>query len=414
MKIAIVGSGISGLVCAHLLHGEHDLTIFEAGDHVGGHTNTLDIEHEGVQLPVDTGFIVFNYRNYPLFTRLLERLDVASRASTMSFSVRSDEDDLEYGGESLNAVFAQRRNLLRPSFYRMIRDILRFGREAPLACENSFAAASLGEYLDRNGYGREFVERYLVPMGSAIWSSPTESIRRFPLRFFVKFFENHGMLSAAERPEWRTIVGGSRTYVEALIEPFRDRIRMSTPVAGISRGSRGVELRTATGERDTFDEVILACHSDQALRMLDDPSDAESEVLGAIPYQSNDTMLHTDARVLPRRRRAWSSWNYRSMPAADQQAVVTYNMSILQGFDTEAPLCVSLNHNGGIEPGAVLRRIDYQHPLFSLRGVEAQQRHGEISGVARTHYCGAYWGNGFHEDGVRSALTVCERFGVGL
>jgi predicted NAD/FAD-binding protein len=414
MKLAIIGSGISGLVCAHLLHRDHEITMYEAGDHVGGHTNTIDVEHERGRLPVDTGFIVFNRRNYPLFTRLLDRLDVESRPSTMSFSVRSDADDFEYGGESLNGLFAQRRNLFRPTFYRMIGDILRFGREAPAAIENGFAAATLGEYLDRTGYGDEFVEHYLIPMGSAIWSCSAATVRGFPLQFFVRFFANHGMLGVRDRPQWRTVVGGSRTYVDKLIEPFRESIRLSTPVRRIHRTGIAVHLETEAGDQESFDQVIVACHSDQALSLLGDCTEVEREVLGAIPYQTNDTVLHTDPGVLPRRRRAWSSWNYRATAEPAQSTVVTYNMSILQGLSTDVPLCVSLNQTEAIDPSSVLRRFSYQHPVYSVGGVAAQQRHAEISGRNRTHFCGAYWGNGFHEAGVRSAVSVCSRFGATL
>ena len=331
----------------------------------------------------------------------------------MSFSVRCDESDLEYGGTSLNGIFAQRRNVVRPAFLGMIRDIRRFAREAPRALANGFADATLGDYLDRAAYGQSFVEHYLVPMGAAIWSSSTTTVRRFPLRFFVRFFDNHGMLDLRERPQWRTIIGGSRRYVTALVAPFRDRIRVATPVTAVARRPDGIDVTTAS-ETTTFDQVILACHSDQALRLLTPPTAAERELLGAIPYQTNDTVLHADASVLPRRRRAWSAWNYRTHHAADRAAVVTYNMSILQHLPTQAPLCVSLNQTAAIDANRVLRRLSYDHPVYTPEGIAAQARHAEVSGADRVHFCGAYWGYGFHEDGVRSALAVCERFGTGL
>ncbi|MEM7198822.1 MAG: FAD-dependent oxidoreductase [Planctomycetota bacterium] len=413
MKLAVVGSGISGLVCAHLLHRHHDVTVFEAEPRLGGHSHTVDVEHEGETVAVDTGFIVFNDRNYPNFTKLLQRLDVPSHETSMSFSVRCDSSDLEYGGTSLNGLFAQRRNAIRPAFLGMIRDIRRFGREAPRALEAGFADATLGEYLERTGYGQSFVDHYLVPMGAAIWSSSTATVRRFPLRFFVRFFDNHGMLDLRQRPQWRTIIGGSRRYVTALVAPFRERIRLSTPVTGVARHPSGVDVTTAA-DTTTFDQVILACHSDQALRLLAPPTDAERELLGAIPYQTNDTVLHADPTVLPRRRRAWSAWNYRTDEASGRAAVVTYNMSILQHLPTQVPLCVSLNQTASVDPSRILRRLTYDHPVYSPEGVAAQQRHGEVSGADRVHFCGAYWGYGFHEDGVRSALAVCERFGTAL
>lgn len=410
MSIAIIGSGISGLVVAHRLHREHDLTIYEAGSHVGGHTRTLTVEHEGRLIPVDTGFIVFNTRNYPRFTALLDELGVESQPTTMSFSVRDDASRFEYGGGSLNAIIAQRRNVLRPRFWRMIAGFRRFASEAPRAIERGDEWTALGAYLKRERYPRAFGEHLIVPMAAAIWSTPDADILGLPLGFFVRFFSNHGMLSVRGRPVWRTIVGGSRVYVERLIEPFRDRILLNTPVRSVVRTADGVLVRTTTDER-RFDEVVLACHADQALRMLADPSAAEREVLGALPYRPNDAVLHRDESLLPRRRRAWSAWNYtaRAHRGADGQSVaVTYDMEILQRLGARRHLCVTLNDAESIDPACILDRHAFEHPAFDASAIRAQARHAEISGINRTHYCGAYWFNGFHEDGVRSAERVAD------
>ncbi len=409
MRIAIVGTGISGLTCAHLLHEQHELTLFEAGPYIGGHTNTVDVRRNGHAWPVDTGFIVFNDWTYPHFIRLLERLGVPSRPTTMSFSVKCEATGLEYNGTSLNSLFAQRSNLFRPSFWGMIRDILRFNREAPALLGTPAADLPLTEYLDSAGYGRAFVEQYLIPMGAAIWSMPPDRLREFPVGFFVRFFHNHGMLSVNDRPQWRTVEGGSRAYVDRLIEPIADRVRTNARVHEIRRDHAGVTL---DGER--FDEVILATHSDTALSLLSDATDAEHEILGALPYQENETVLHTDASVLPRRRLAWAAWNYHLGRDDTQPVGVTYNMNMLQGLDAPETFCVSLNQNGAVDPERVIRRIRYHHPVYSREGVLAQQRHAEISGVNHTHFCGAYWGYGFHEDGVKSGLAVANAFGAEL
>ena len=410
MRIAIVGSGISGLVCAHLLHGAHDVTLFEAGEHAGGHTHTVDIELHGRVHAVDTGFIVFNDRTYPNFTRLLARLEVARQPTTMSFSVRCDRTGLEYNGSTLNQLFIQRRNVVRPSFLRMIGDILRFNREAPRTLGTPAAGRPLRELLAAGGYSKGFVEHYLVPMGSAIWSMPPARLLDFPAGFFVRFFSNHGLLSVSDRPQWFVIEGGSRSYVERLLAPLRDRVRLRTPVMAVKRTAGGVELEP--GGR--FDHVILACHSDQALRLLADPTPAEREILGALPYQENEVVLHTDASLLPRRRGAWAAWNYRIPREKQETVAVTYHMNALQGLEAPEELCVTLNRTAEIDPARVRGRYRYAHPVYTLEGLAAQRRHAEISGVSGTHFCGAYWGYGFHEDGVNSALAVCKAFGRSL
>lgn len=420
MRIAIIGTGISGLVCAHLLHPLHDVRMYEANAYIGGHTNTVTVEHEGRSIAVDTGFIVCNDRNYPNFLRLLERLDIRPTPTSMSFSVRCEDTGFEYGGASLNALVGQRRNVINPEFLRMVRDIFRFNREAPKVLEDEADDAdanqpTLGQYLEKNGYSSAFIDRYLIPMGAAIWSSATGGVRAFPVRFFVRFFHNHGMLQVRNRPTWMTIPGGSRRYVEAITAPLADRIHLNTPVMRIERSADAVEVLTAGGRRERFDEVIIATHSDQALRLLGPgATPREQEILGALPYRENDTVLHCDERLLPLRRRCWSSWNYHMLVDDPGEAVVTYNLSMLQHLPTRVPLCVTLNRTERIDPGRILARFRYAHPSYTPAGVAAQRRWDEISGINRTHFCGAYWGYGFHEDGVRSGLRVCARFGATL
>lgn len=413
-RVAIVGTGISGMLTARMLAPFHDLTIYEAGATIGGHTNTVDVEWAGRSYAIDTGFIVFNHRTYPHFTELLEHLDVPAQDSAMSFSVSCARTGVEYNGTSLNTLFAQRRNLFRPSFHGMIRDILRFNREAQalLAAGDDGGNLSLGEYLDAGGYGRAFVEHYIVPMGGAIWSAGDEAVRRFPARAFLRFFDNHGMLSVDDRPMWRVVQGGSREYVKALVRPFEDRIRLQTPVWSVRRDEAGVALGLADGSTERHDAVVLACHSDQALRMLADPSRAEREILSAIPYQPNEAVLHVDDSVLPRTKRAWAAWNVHLSEQARAHVAVTYDMNILQGLDAPVTFNVTLNDDGRIDPSKVLQRISYHHPVFDRAGFAAQKRFGEISGVRGTYYCGAWWGWGFHEDGVNSALAVARQFGI--
>ncbi|HKK71422.1 MAG TPA: FAD-dependent oxidoreductase [Candidatus Krumholzibacteria bacterium] len=416
MRIAIVGAGISGLVCAHLLHRDHEVTVFEAADHIGGHTNTVDVEDPTGTVPVDTGFIVFNEVNYPNFVRLLEELGVESRSTRMGFSVRDDRDGTEYAGASLGHVYAQKRNLLKPGFHRMVYDLLRFYREAPGLLEGD-DQRTLGQYLRQNGYGRRFVEQHIVPMGAALWSCSERQMDDFPARFFVQFMHNHRMLHLKGRPGWRVIEGGSREYVKKMVAPFREKIHLGTPVETVDRDVNGVTVKARGHEAARFDRAILACHSDQALRLLgDDATDSERQVLGAIPYSVNDTVLHTDTRVLPRTPKTWSSWNYRVRPDRDtiDTATVTYHMNQLQSLQAERDYCVTLNDHDLVDDESVLRRFRYEHPQYTTAGVAAQQRYDEISGIHHTWFCGAYWGWGFHEDGVRSALRVCEDFGARL
>ena len=411
MKIAVIGTGIAGNVAAWHLSRTHEITVYEAGGHVGGHTHTHVVEQAGRTYNVDTGFIVFNDWTYPNFIRLLDELGVATQPSTMSFSVRDATSGLEYNGSSLNSLFAQRRNLLRPALWRMIRDILRFNRQAPALLAQPGEELSLGEYLAANDYSREFVDHYIVPMGAAIWSTDPGSMQRFPARFFVRFFHNHGMLSVDARPQWRVIRGGSARYVEKLTAPFRDRIRRHTPVEWIRRLPGQVRVKARGLDIERYDAVFLACHSDEALRLLADASPQESAVLGAIPYQRNVAVLHTDIRLLPRRRLAWAAWNYHLQPGHRGHVALTYNMNLLQSLDAPVPFLVTLNHGGVIDPAKIIARVDYDHPLFTPQGVAAQARQREINGPLNTYFCGAYWRNGFHEDGVVSALDALRHFG---
>lgn len=414
MKIAIIGAGISGLTAANRLCQSHEITLFEANDYLGGHTNTVDVEINGERQAIDTGFIVFNDRTYPNFIALLDELGVASRPTSMSFSVRCDAANLEYNGSSLNGLFAQRRNLLRPSFYRMLADVLRFNREAPeLVLGRSVDdVATVSEFLARHRYSSEFADHYLLPMGAAIWSCPLGTFANFPIRFIVEFYKNHGLLSIQNRPTWRVIEAGSRTYVAKMAERFRNRVRLSTPVEQVRRSAEGVGVIPRRGSPESFDHVVFACHSDQALRMLTDSTATEREVLSEFPYGRNTAILHTDETVLPKRRRAWASWNYHltadSPQHASQAATVTYQMNRLQHLRSKHTINVTLNSDQRIDPAKVLRRFEYHHPIFTIRRAAAHARHRELINVNRTSFCGAYWGNGFHEDGVVSALRVCE------
>ena len=415
MKIAIIGSGIAGLTSAYLLNRRHDITLFEAGDRIGGHTHTVKVTVEGQHYAVDTGFIVFNDWTYPNFIRLLGQIGVAFKPTEMSFSVCDERTRFEYNGNNLNSLFAQRSNILSPVFWGMLRDILRFNRQAPLDLQEHRISAdmTLGDYLTAGGYGERFVRHYIVPMGAAIWSMSLADMLGFPLQFFVRFFKNHGLLSVNNRPQWCVIEGGSSAYIEPLTRGFRERIRLSCPVHNVERNEDGVVIHSASGS-ESFDRVVFACHSDQALALLGDPSQAEQEILGALPYADNDVVLHTDTRLLPDRTLAWASWNYRLTGDSQAQAAVTYDMNILQGIDSATTFCVSLNQTAVINPLKILARYTYAHPQYSLGAVAAQNRWEELNGARHTHYCGAYWANGFHEDGVVSALRVAQAFGETL
>ena len=413
-RIAIVGSGISGLTAAHLLHPHHDITLFEAGDYVGGHTHTVEVEQEGKPYAVDTGFIVYNEKNYPNFVKILGQFGVATQPTSMSFSVKCARTGLEYNGTSLNTLFAQRRNLFRPAFHRMVRDIMRFYSQAGELLEGDDEHLTLGEYLARERFSRQFVEHHVVPMGAAIWSADPQEIYDFPARHFVRFFANHGFLQWKDRLQWRVVRGGSHQYVKKMTRPFADRIRLNAPIASIRRFPDRAEVQPVGAPPERFDQVVVAAHSDQALRMLADPSPAECQILGAIRYQTNETVLHTDESLLPRRRLARASWNYFLPPHKKDVPTLTYDMNILQSLESSRHFLVTLNRDEEIDPAHILQRFTYHHPVFDVKAVAAQHRWAEISGVDRVHYCGAYWGFGFHEDGVKSGLAVARTFGAEL
>ncbi|MCH9657029.1 MAG: FAD-dependent oxidoreductase [Planctomycetes bacterium] len=409
MKIAIIGGGISGLTAAYCLQKQHDITVFEANDYVGGHTNTIDLDLDGEHQDVDTGFIVFNYKTYPNFTKMLNQLGVASQPTEMSFSMKCASTGLEYRGADLNGMFAQRRNLFNFRFFRLMKDILRFNRQSVELLQSNDEEQTVGDYLAQERFSKEFIEQYFLPMGSAIWSCPLGTFEKFPVRFIVEFYLNHGILAIRDRPQWRVICGGSNTYVKALTSSFEESIRVNTPVVSITRGEQYVELCIPGSLPERFDHVIFACHSDQALKILDSgASSTELELLSEFPYESNVAQLHTDVSVLPHSRRAWACWNYFAPSESNEKATVTYNMNLLQNLSSKNTFCVTLNGEDRVDPKQVIRRINYAHPIFTAGRAQAQQRHAELINQQRTSFCGAYWGNGFHEDGVNSALAVCQ------
>ncbi|WP_432823804.1 NAD(P)/FAD-dependent oxidoreductase [Trichloromonas sp.] len=414
MRIAVIGGGISGLAAAHLLSDEHEVTLFEANDYLGGHTNTVDVTLGDSCWAVDTGFIVFNERTYPNFIRLLDRLGVASQPSVMSFSVSNQRTGLEYCATNLDTLFAQRRNLLSFPFWRMLWEIFRFNRQSRELYASDDLELTLGTYLAAQGYSERFIDDFLVPMGSAIWSADPTRFLQFPAAAFVRFFTNHGILNVVDQPQWRVVRGGSRNYVATLARPFKDRVRLASPIARVRRHADRVELQGQGGPAEDFDQVILACHSDQALAMLEDPSERERELLGAIPYQKNNTVLHTDSRLLPSLQKARASWNC-CIPRRERGEVsLTYWMNTLQSLQAPVDVCVTLNDPETIAPEQIQQRLVYHHPVYSPAAFAAQKRNDEISGSNRTWYCGAWWGYGFHEDGLNSALEICRHFGKTL
>jgi predicted NAD/FAD-binding protein len=415
MRIAIIGTGVSGMVAARLLHRDHDITVFESADRLGGHTNTVQVERPHGTYPVDTGFIVCNDRNYPNFLALMRHLGVPLRNSTMSFSVRVEASGLEWAGLNLDTLFCQRGNLFRWSFLRMVRDILRFNREAlellPTTGQEPDEIA-LGDWVRDRGYSSAFIDHYLVPMGGAIWSSSPATMLRFPARFFVRFFHHHGMLTVNDRPQWMTVEGGSNTYLKALVAPYAERIRRQEPVTGVRRIEGAVEVRSRpagspTERKELFDEVVLACHADEALAIIDDADSAERAVLAAFPYQDNTAVLHTDIALMPRCRKAWSAWNTHITEETQAPVAVTYDLTALQGLTADQRFLVTLNHDR-MDPAQVIRRIAYRHPLFTAASPAAQLRHNDINGVRGLRFAGAYWRNGFHEDGVVSAINAVQ------
>lgn len=429
MKIAIIGSGISGLTCAHLLDPDHDVTVFESGDRVGGHTNTVDVtvkDNSGrtESFAVDTGFIVFNEGNYPNFITLLDRLGVASQHSEMSFSVMSESTGLEYRGTNLNTLYAQRGNILSPSFTRMLFDIIRFNRagRAALTDSESFADdISLREFVEERKYSKRFVAEFLIPFGSSIWSADPATFLEFPAATYFRFMDNHGLLGLQGIPTWRTVTGGSREYVRALTAQLKQPVQLSSPVRTVRRSDNPsrplaieVVIEIEDGRSETFDAVVLACHSGQSLSMLADATIAETEILGDIKFQPNEATLHTDSALLPRTPRARASWNYHLGAGAGDVATLTYWMNKLQSIDSTIDLLVTLNRSSEVKPETVLAEFSYEHPVFDVDAIAAQKRRPEIQGRQATFFAGAYWGYGFHEDGVNSALDVCSHFGVGM
>jgi predicted NAD/FAD-binding protein len=411
MRIAVVGSGIAGLGATWQLSRRHEVVLFEAQDRLGGHTHSHRVALAGREYDVDTGFIVFNSENYPLLTRMFGQLGVATQPTTMGFSVHDGGSGLEYNASSFNAMFCQRRNLLSPAFLRMLREIFRFYRECPALLELDGDGPTLGDYLAGNGYSRLFAHDHLLPMASALWSSPASRILDFPAKYLVRFMANHRMLQAEGRPEWRVVRGGSSAYLTALAMDWAVQVRLDSPVTAIHRGDRVVTVRSRHGD-EAFDHVVLGCHADDALALLSDPSPDETSVLGAIRYQDNDTILHTDARMLPRRRAAWAAWNAYVPPEPGAACTVSYCMNILQSLDAPVPLVVSLNRGADIAPDQILARINYRHPVYDHASVSAQARRQAINGVRNTWFAGAYWGFGFHEDGLRSGIDVAEALGV--
>ena len=414
MRIAIIGTGIAGMTSAHLLSEEHEVVVYEANDYIGGHTNTVDISLNGQPYAVDTGFIVFNERTYPNFIKLMNRLGVGWQDSVMSFSVQCEKTGLEFSPTTLNSLFIQRRNALRPSFYRMLWDAMRFKRDTEAFLRSDDDKITLAEFLAGKGYSQTFVQYFIIPMGSAIWSADPVKFNDFPARYFAQFFKNHGVLSVKDQPQWLTIKGRSRQYIKPITQPYADQIRVNCPVASVRRHPEYVDVQPQNQPAEKFDQVVIAAHSDQALSLLDDPSDAEEDILGAIPYQKNQAVLHCDEALLPSKKAAWASWNYH-IPEEDLGRVaVTYDMNILQRIGAPQELCVSLNLARAIDPDKIFRKIDYHHPVYNPGSLIARRHHPEINGVNRTFYAGAYWGYGFHEDGVNSALEVCKHFNKAL
>ena len=414
MRIAVIGSGISGMVSAYLLSQDHDIVLYEANDTIGGHTHTIDVCIQGVSYPVDTGFIVFNEKTYPNFIKLMRSLGVAWQPSNMSFSVQCDQTGLVFSPSNLNALFVQRKNLFRPSFYRMLWDALRFRREASELIQSDDFAITLESYLKQKNYSHSFIEHFIIPMGGAIWSADPVQFRKFPARYLVEFFNNHGFLNVRHQPQWLVIKGGSKQYIGPLTQPYKDRIRVNAPVASVQRFPETVKITTRQGDTASFDHVVIATHSDQALRMLTDPSNLEREVLSAIPYQENLAILHTDTSLLPPKKTAWASWNYHIPKEKKGRVALTYNMNILQNLDAPETFCVTLNLPERIHPDRVIQRIIYHHPVYDPNSLSARRKQNELNGKNRTYFCGAYWGYGFHEDGMNSALSVCKHFGKTL
>jgi len=413
MRIAVIGTGISGMAAAHLLCDEHDITVFEANAYIGGHTHTQDVSLATGVYAVDTGFVVFNEATCPNFAKLLDRLGTASKPTRVGFSVRCDKTDFEWGKSSLRPMLAQRGSLLRPRFRAMMGEFKQFSRDASELTESADGGQTMGEFLDSRNYSPQFVDYFIAPLGSAIWAADAAEFRQFPAKLFVEFFQTHRLLDARGGPQWLVVDGGSQRYAERLVEPFRDRVRLNCKVESVRRLPDAVEVTAKGGEPERFDHVIIATHSDDALAMLADPSDAERDVLGAMPYKTRDMVLHFDRSMLPKRRATWAGWNYL-VPADGQPVALTYDMNLLQGLGAPVEFCVTINNTDVVHESKIVKRMTARLPLYTRESRAAQKRCDEISGVDRTHYCGAYWGYGFHEDGLKSALAVCQHFGKTL
>ncbi len=411
-KIAIVGTGISGLTAAYLLSKKHQVTVFEKNAMIGGHTATVDVSLDKENYAIDTGFIVFNNKTYPNFLALLKEIGIDKQETEMSFSVHNIATGLEYNGHNLDSLFAQRRNIFRPKFWLLIKEILRFNKLCKAVYEQGSyqAALTLGDFLAEHNFSEFFSEHYILPMGAAIWSSSLAQMEAFEFQFFVKFFYNHGLLNISDRPQWYVIPNGSRSYLTPLCQPFAKNIHLNSQIKAIDRTNNGIIIHFDNTPAQQFDEVIIACHSDQALALLADASDDEKNILAAMPYKANSVILHTDTAMLPKRKKAWASWNYQLSDNREAAASVTYNMNILQGISAEHTFCVTLNQKQAITPSKILREFTYHHPVFSLQSCQAQQQRHLICGKNNTHFAGAYWHNGFHEDGVKSAIEVAKRF----
>ena len=414
MRIAVIGTGISGMTSAYLLSEDHEVVVYEANNYVGGHTNTVDVSLNGDQFAVDTGFIVFNEKTYPNFVKLMRRLGVEWQDSLMSFSVQCEQTGMEFSPSTLNSLFIQRRNLIRPSFYRMLWDVMRFKRDSEALLESDDYQLTLAAFLEGRGYSQAFVQHFIIPMGEAIWSADPVKFNEFPALYFAQFFKNHGFLNVKDQPQWLTIKGRSRQYIKPITQPYADQIRVNCPVASVRRHSNYIEIQAQNQEVEKFDQVVIATHSDQALALLDDPTDAEKNILGVIPYQENHAVLHSDESLLPSKKAAWASWNYHIAKEELGRVAVTYDMNILQSIGAPQELCVSLNLAKAVDPSKIYREMIYHHPVYNPESLTARHSHSEINGVNRTYYAGAYWGYGFHEDGVASALEVCKHFGKTL
>lgn len=415
MNIAVIGSGISGVVSSYLLSKKHSVTLFEAADYLGGHTHTIPVNSEGRTWNIDTGFIVYNDLNYPFFKKFLSHLEIQTQPSDMSFSVHCEKTGIEYKSSNLDTLFAQRKNIFNFSFVKMITEILRFNKESLELLHSEDFSLTILDYLRRRKYSESFIQLYIIPMGASIWSAnPEKGMTQFPARSLVEFFHNHGMLSVSEKPQWRVLTGGSFQYIKKFEQVFRGQIKLNTPIIWAHRNNQGVELKSTNGQSFQFDCAVFAVHSDQALKILSDATGDEKRVLGAIQYQENETVLHTDSNVLPKLKKAWASWNYYAPEKSHDRVAITYYMNALQGLESEVPFCVTLNQTPMIDPQKIIKKIIYHHPIFTPEAVSAQKEYALINGPLKTYFCGAYWGDGFHEDGVESALAVCNYFDLSL